>query len=86
MRLFLGLRADLHRTEISQLERGKRVARIDTLVKLAASLGVKPEVLLDGLEWRPAHVVEGGLAVTKLPIGWALTRTLPLSGPMPEGR
>lgn len=58
----LGLRADLHRTEVSQLERGLRVPRIDTLVKLAASLGVTPEALLDGIEWKPARLVTGGFA------------------------
>lgn len=32
----LSVRASLHRTEISQLERGLRIARVDTLVKLLA--------------------------------------------------
>jgi transcriptional regulator with XRE-family HTH domain len=37
----LGYRASLHRTEISLLERGKRLPRIDTAVKLAGCpLGV----------------------------------------------
>ena len=56
----VGLMADLHRTEISQLERGLRVARIDTLVKLAGALGVTPAELLDGIEWRPAEIRPGG--------------------------
>ena len=56
----VGLMADLHRTEISQLERGLRVARIDTLVKLAGALGVTPAALLDGLVWRPAVIRPGG--------------------------
>ena len=34
----LSVRASVHRTEISQLERGLRITRIDTLVKLAAAL------------------------------------------------
>ena len=58
----LGLHADLHRTEISQLERGLRVPRIDTLVKLATCLDVTPEVLLDGIKWQPARLVGGGFA------------------------
>jgi transcriptional regulator with XRE-family HTH domain len=49
----LSVRASLHRTEISQLERGLRVARIDTLIKLAASLEVSADELLDGLDWEP---------------------------------
>lgn len=56
----LGLRASLHRTEISQLERGLRVPRIDTLVQLAGSLGVKPEDLLEGLAWNPGRITRGG--------------------------
>ncbi|HVY78470.1 MAG TPA: helix-turn-helix transcriptional regulator [Solirubrobacterales bacterium] len=54
-----GIRADLHRTEISQLERGLRVARIDTLVKLAGALGVEPSELLAGITWTPATVRPG---------------------------
>jgi transcriptional regulator with XRE-family HTH domain len=55
----LSVRASLHRTEISQLERGLRVARIDTLVKLAGSLEVTPGELLAGLEWSPGGTVYG---------------------------
>jgi transcriptional regulator with XRE-family HTH domain len=58
----LGLRSDVHTTEVSRLERGLSVPRIDTLVKLATGLGVKPEVLLDGIGWRPARLVAGGFA------------------------
>jgi transcriptional regulator with XRE-family HTH domain len=49
----LGFRASLHRTEIGQLERGVRLARIDTLIKLAGSLGTEPGELLAGLSWQP---------------------------------
>jgi transcriptional regulator with XRE-family HTH domain len=49
----LGVRASLHRTEISKLERGLRLPRIDTLVKLAASLGQTPNDLLAGIHWTP---------------------------------
>lgn len=59
----VGVRASLHRTEISQLERGLRVARIDTLVKLAAALEVSPEVLLEGIEWAPGETVYGSFDV-----------------------
>lgn len=47
------LRASLHRTEISQLERGLHVPRIDTLVKLMAALEVSADDLLAGIEWMP---------------------------------
>ena len=59
----LGVRASLHRTAVGQLERGERVARTDTLVKLAGSLGVKPEDLLDGLKWTPGTMTLGELSV-----------------------
>jgi transcriptional regulator with XRE-family HTH domain len=49
----LAVRASLHRTAIGQLERGERTARIDTLVKLAGSLGIAPGELLDGMGWTP---------------------------------
>ena len=47
----LAVRASLHRTEISQLERGQRMARMDTLLKISASLNVSPSDLLAGIVW-----------------------------------
>jgi transcriptional regulator with XRE-family HTH domain len=55
----VSLRADLHRTEISQLERGLRLARIDTLVKLAGALEIEPGELLAGIRWKPPTVDVG---------------------------
>jgi transcriptional regulator with XRE-family HTH domain len=55
----VGIRAAVHRTEVSQLERGLRCPRIDTLVKLAGALAVEPSVLLDGIAWTPATVSPG---------------------------
>ena len=55
----LSVMASVHRTEISQLERGLRVARVDTLVKLKGSLGISAEELLAGLEWTPGGVSYG---------------------------
>jgi len=52
--------ASLHRTEISQLERGLRLCRIDTLVKLAASLEVSSDDLLTGITWSPGNYRPGG--------------------------
>jgi len=56
----MGIRAGLHRTEISQLERGKRVPRLDTIVKLRDVLGVPTDDLLAGIVWHPATVSPGG--------------------------
>ena len=58
----LAERASLHRTEIGLLENGQRVPRIDTLVKLADSMVVPPEELLDGIFWVPAPKVVGAFA------------------------
>jgi len=55
----LSVRASVHRTEISQLERGLRIARIDTLVKLAASLEASPAELLAGIDWQPGETRHG---------------------------
>ena len=45
--------AGLHRTEIGSIERGHRMARIDTLIKLAGALSVPPGDLLKGIAWTP---------------------------------
>lgn len=63
----VGFRAELHRTQIGLLERGARMPRIDTLIKLAAALGCDPVDLIAGIEWRPGQVKvgdPGGYAVS----------------------
>lgn len=52
--------ASLHRTEISQLERGLRLCRIDTLIKLTCSLEVSADELLAGINWAPGDYRPGG--------------------------
>jgi len=47
----LGFRCDLHRTEISLLERGGREPRLGTIIKLASALNVTPESLCVGMRW-----------------------------------
>lgn len=59
----LAFRASLHRTEISQLERGMRLPRIDTLLKLSGGLGMAPEALLDGMAWNAGQITPGGFSV-----------------------
>jgi transcriptional regulator with XRE-family HTH domain len=58
----LAVMACIHRTEISQLERGLRTPRIDTLVKLAGSLQVRVEDLLEGIHWTPGTIHLGSFA------------------------
>lgn len=55
----LGDRADLHRTAIGLLEKGARVPRIDTLVKLSVALRVEPDDLLAGIAWEPGTTRPG---------------------------
>ncbi|MGH2938712.1 MAG: helix-turn-helix domain-containing protein [Solirubrobacterales bacterium] len=45
----LAFRADLHRTEVSLIERGLREPRLETFLKLSRGLGVQPATLIDGI-------------------------------------
>jgi len=47
----LGAFAALHRTEIGLLENGRRVPRLDTIVKLEACLALSPGELCRGIGW-----------------------------------
>jgi transcriptional regulator with XRE-family HTH domain len=49
----LAERIEVHRTEISLLERGGREPRLGTMVKLAVALGTTPEALCSGIAWDP---------------------------------
>lgn len=53
------VRAGVHRTEVSQLERGLRLARADTIAKLSAALEVDPGELFEGIEWQPGDIRRG---------------------------
>jgi transcriptional regulator with XRE-family HTH domain len=55
----VSFRASVHRTEVSQLERGLRVARVDTVAKLAAALEVDPGTFFEGIVWEPGDVRHG---------------------------
>jgi transcriptional regulator with XRE-family HTH domain len=46
-------RADMHRTEVSLIENGGRKPRLETILKLAGTLGIPTETLLAGLAWIP---------------------------------
>lgn len=61
----VGFRASLHRTEIGLLERGARVPRIDTLVKLASALGVRIDcALLQDITWKPGRTSPGAFTLS----------------------
>ncbi len=53
------IRASLHRTEIGLLERGERLPRIDTAIKLAGAVGAAPADLLEGISWEPGETRSG---------------------------
>lgn len=55
----LSFRASLHRTEVGMVERGIRLPRIDTLVKLAGAIECDAADLLEGLEWSPSIPRQG---------------------------
>lgn len=55
----LAFRASVHRTEISQLERGLRHARIDTVAKLAGAIEIDPGKLFEGIAWEPGDLRRG---------------------------
>jgi transcriptional regulator with XRE-family HTH domain len=63
----LGIRASLHRTEIGMLEHGMRVARIDTLVKLAGAMAIPPSDLIEGIHWSPGDTNSGQFSFTDSP-------------------
>ncbi|HST68808.1 MAG TPA: helix-turn-helix transcriptional regulator [Solirubrobacterales bacterium] len=49
----LGYMCDLHRTEVSLLERAGREPRLATIVKLAGALNTTTSELCAGISWLP---------------------------------
>lgn len=61
----LGALTSVHRTEIGFVESGRRLPRVDTLIKLASALGIDPGELLDGVDWVvPAPTRPGSFVVS----------------------
>ncbi|MFL5897380.1 MAG: helix-turn-helix domain-containing protein [Solirubrobacterales bacterium] len=59
----------LHRTEIGLLEQGRRIPRIDTLIKIASSLEVDLKELLQGIVWIVPAPERHGQFVIETPLG-----------------
>ncbi len=57
--------ADVGHGHLSKIENGGLLCRVDTLVKLAAALGVTLNDLLAGVEWRPREDRRGGFDVER---------------------
>lgn len=54
----LGRRIGMDRVQISELERGRRLPRLDTILRLAAGLEVSGCDLLAWMWWDPVNRVE----------------------------
>ncbi|MFL5897155.1 MAG: helix-turn-helix domain-containing protein [Solirubrobacterales bacterium] len=66
----LGALASVHRTEVGLVEKGDRLPRVDTLIKLASALGVDAGKLLEGVDWVvPAPTRPGSFVVSSQPRG-----------------
>lgn len=55
----LAAQAGMHRTQVPNLLKGKQIPRLDTAIKLAATLGVPLEALTEGIHWTPAVSAKG---------------------------
>jgi transcriptional regulator with XRE-family HTH domain len=65
----------MHRTEVALLERGRRRARLDTVLRLAAGVECEPSELLSGMRWIPGVAeIRGGYLAPPRPGRHPLTR------------
>lgn len=70
-----GERSDLHRTQISLLERGLRVPQLDTILQLAGGIEAEPCELVEGMAWdldrsRPWGPEKRGVLKVKIGQRW----------------
>lgn len=63
----LSFLAEIHRTEIGMLERGIRMPRLDTIVKIAGGLDVEPDELLVGMRWTIGSHTAGSFTIEGAP-------------------
>lgn len=61
----LAVRAAINRTQISLMEGGKRLPRLDALVKLAGALEVEVPRLTEGIVWEPTITTDGRFEVSE---------------------
>lgn len=82
----LATRCLLHRTEIGYIENGRRIPRVDTMLRIAGALEVKTDVLLAGIEWLPpppSPPPVGFVCFPGAPEGQALNQRPSLRWPRP---
>jgi transcriptional regulator with XRE-family HTH domain len=60
----LAARAEIHRTQVSELLRGNQLPRVDTLIKLAGALEIEPVALLEGIKFNPTSSQPGQFKIT----------------------
>ncbi|HEX4304977.1 MAG TPA: helix-turn-helix transcriptional regulator [Solirubrobacterales bacterium] len=63
----LAERAEIHRTQISLLEGGRRQPMLETVVRLAGALDVPVEALFEGILWEPSAAGPGSFRVSEPP-------------------
>jgi transcriptional regulator with XRE-family HTH domain len=61
----LAFRAEIHRTQITMYERGRRTPMTETLAKIAGALGVPLDDLLPAIRWEPPGFGHRGCWVPK---------------------
>jgi transcriptional regulator with XRE-family HTH domain len=55
---------ELHRTQISNMENGKTMPRLDTVAKLISALNCSADELIEGMVWKPNFKTCGSWEVT----------------------
>jgi len=55
----LALRSEVHRTQFSLIENGRRQSRLHTLIRIGTALGVSPCQWLEGISWEPDRPAPG---------------------------
>lgn len=53
----------LARVDVSMLERGLRLPRLNTILKLSAGVRASPCELFNGLRWLPGQYIEGAFSI-----------------------
>jgi transcriptional regulator with XRE-family HTH domain len=66
----IALRASVHRTEIGLLENGRRVPRLDTVMKLATVLEVEVAELVEGIAWVSGEPRSGSFVIGTVGAEW----------------
>lgn len=59
----LAFRAGIHRTQISLMESGSRLPRLETLLKLEGALELQHGALMEGMTYQPNVWAQGGFRI-----------------------